>query len=149
MTDMTVMTDKSDILSHVMRARHAGASCGRVMWARHVGTISNLSVISVIGKQNNMKEAGMIEGRCGPHRWNYEAWLPILQGSKPAEYDAIECLNCGRILAVVDTSPNMRASIAHAIASRVYGGDEYDEVRDSVMDYFNQWLSQWIGASNR
>ena len=61
---------------------------------------------------------------CRPHRWNNEHWLPILPESSPEEYDSITCLNCGRVLAIKDTSSNMRASIANSIAKRFMDGDE-------------------------
>ena len=34
----------------------------------------------------------------------------------------------------------MRAAIAYSLASRLYDGDEYSEVFDSVMDYFGRGL---------
>ena len=60
----------------------------------------------------------------------------------PEKHDAIKCLNCGRVLDVMDTSPNMRASIAHSVASKLYGGDEYDEVRASVVDFFTDAIAR-------
>ena len=82
----------------------------------------------------------MERNKCRPHIWNYEDWLPIVEGSKPEANEAMTCLRCGRILAVMDTSQNMRSAIAHSLASRIYDGDEYSEVYDSVMDYFGRWL---------
>ena len=79
---------------------------------------------------------------CKPHRWNYGERLPIIRGSHPEKHDAIKCLNCGRVLDVMDTSPNMRASIAHSVASKLYGGDEYDEVRASVVDFFTDAIAR-------
>ena len=66
--------------------------------------------------------------KCRPHKWNYEDWLPIVKGSKPEAHEAMTCQRCGRILAVRDTSPNMRAAITYSLASRLYDGDEYSEV---------------------
>ena len=51
------------------------------------------------------------------------------------------CQTCGRMLAIRDTSPNQRASIASSIAKRIYGGDESSEVFGAVMDYFNHHLT--------
>ena len=42
----------------------------------------------------------------------------------------------------METFPNMRASIAHSAASRLYGGDEYDEVRASVVDFSTDAIAQ-------
>ena len=39
-----------------------------------------------------------------------------------------------------DTTPNMRFSIANAIAKGVYGGDEYDEVYATVNEWFQAAL---------
>ena len=73
--------------------------------------------------------------KCSPHRWNVEKWLPIIRNSD-ITVPEMECLNCGRVLAVADTSPNMRASIAEGIAKRFCEGDEYAEVHDAVTKYF-------------
>lgn len=80
---------------------------------------------------------------CRPHRWDIEHWLPILSESRPEEYDAITCLNCGRVLAIKDTSPNMRSSIADSIAKKFLDGDEYAEVCESVMEFFNSALTRY------
>ena len=79
--------------------------------------------------------------RCKPHVWNYEKWLPIIQGSDPDAHDAIECLNCGRVLPVTETSLTMRVRIAHSMASRIRAGDGYQEIFDSVTTFFNQRLA--------
>ena len=88
-----------------------------------------------------MSQPGAVK-LCKFHRWDHENWLPLIQGSKPEDYPAMTCQTCGRVLAVMDTSPNMRASIATSIASRLKGGDEYDEVFSSVMAYFNTHLTR-------
>lgn len=80
---------------------------------------------------------------CKPHRWDYENWLPLIASSRPADYDAMTCLNCGKVLAIADTSPNMRASITHAIASRIYGGDEHAEVSASMREFFEAALERY------
>ena len=79
--------------------------------------------------------------KCRPHRWNIEDWLPLY--GKPVEksYPEIWCLDCGRVLAVRDMTLNMRASIANGIAKRVFDGDEYDEVYESVNEYFTYHLA--------
>ena len=77
--------------------------------------------------------------KCRPHSWNYEKWLPIVQGSLPEAHEAMTCKRCGRVLAVKDTSQVMRGAIAHSLASRIYDGDEYSEVYDSVVEYFGIW----------
>ena len=74
--------------------------------------------------------------KCRPHVWNVEKWLPIFKGAD-ITVPEIECLNCGRVLHVRDTSPNMRASICEGIASRLFEGDEYEEVQDAVSQYFS------------
>ena len=79
---------------------------------------------------------------CRPHRWNYEAWLPVMKSAKPDEHDGLTCLNCGRVLAVIDTSPNMRRNIARAIAEGVFDGDEYEEIFRSVIDFFTDTLNR-------
>ena len=66
---------------------------------------------------------------------------PLIVDTAPADYPAMTCQNCGRVLAIKDTSPNQRGSIASSIASRLYEGDEYSEVFGAVMDYFNQHLT--------
>ena len=73
--------------------------------------------------------------KCRPHVWNVEKWLPLYKGADIG-LPEITCTTCGRVLAVRDTTPNMRASITHGIASRLYEGDEYDEVQDAVLEYF-------------
>ena len=78
---------------------------------------------------------------CNPHVWDYKNWLPLIVDTAPADYPAMTCQNCGRVLAIKDTSPNQRGSIASSIASRLYEGDEYSEVFGAVMDYFNQHLT--------
>jgi hypothetical protein len=78
---------------------------------------------------------------CNPHVWDYQNWLPLIVDTAPADYPAMTCQNCGRVLAIKDTSPNQRGSIASSIASRLYEGDEYSEVFGAVMDYFNQHLT--------
>ena len=76
--------------------------------------------------------------RCRPHVWNVEAWLPLYRS---ADIDAdMECLNCGRVLSVKDTTPNMQLSITRSIASRLFDGDEYSEVYDAVSAYFRHHL---------
>lgn len=75
---------------------------------------------------------------CRPHRWNYEAWLPLIRGSNPEQHDSIRCLNCGRVLKVVDMSMNMKAAIANSLAARLFYGDEYSEVYDSVFDFLHR-----------
>ena len=82
--------------------------------------------------------------KCRPHRWNIEDWLPLLKANRVEEtYPEIWCLNlnCGRVLAVRDTTPSMRASIADGIAKRFCEGDEYDEVYESVNEYFAYHLA--------
>ena len=79
--------------------------------------------------------------KCTPHRWDYENWLPIIQGSN-IDLEPLRCMNCGRELYSKQTSLNMRASIAHGIASRLYGGDEYNEVYQAVGDYFMHHLQK-------
>ena len=71
--------------------------------------------------------------KCRTHRWNVEKWLPIYKGAD-ISVPEITCTICGRVLAVQDTSPNMRASITEGIARRLFEGDEYSEVFDSVME---------------
>ena len=73
--------------------------------------------------------------KCSPHRWNVEDWLPLYKGTD-ITIPELTCRNCGRVLAVGDTTPNMRASIADGIASRLFKGDEYAEVHDAVTKYF-------------
>ena len=78
---------------------------------------------------------------CHPHRWNVEDWLP-LYGNPVEESDPeISCLNCGLVLAVRDTTPNMRGSIIQGIAKRVCDGDEYHEVFASASEYFVHHLT--------
>ena len=80
--------------------------------------------------------------KCRPHRWNIEDWLPLFKGNRVEDSDPeIWCLDCGRVLAVRDTTLNMRASIANGIAKRFLGGDEYDEVYESVNEYFEFHLA--------
>ena len=79
---------------------------------------------------------------CNPHRWDCENWLPLFQGTDPDAYPAMTCLSCDRKLAIMDTTPNMRASIAHAIASRLFDGDEHSEVYDAMQDYFSRHLGR-------
>ena len=62
-------------------------------------------------------------------------WLP-LYAQADITLPEITCVNCGRVLAVVDTTPNMRSSITEGIAKRLYEGDEYEEVHDAVSKYF-------------
>ena len=77
--------------------------------------------------------------QCRPHEWDLDELLaPTHEGTS----DTLTCVRSGRRLAVVDTSLNMRASIAHGIASRLYEGDEYDEVRQRICDYFEHHLSR-------
>ena len=64
---------------------------------------------------------------CKPHVWEW----PLPEGGT-----ALSCRNCPRVLDVWDTTPNMRYSIANAIANGVYGGDEYHEVYASINDWF-------------
>ena len=79
--------------------------------------------------------------KCRPHRWNIEAWLPIIKGS---DIEApLECLLCGRVLAIAETTPNMRASMAHAIATRFLEGEEYSETHEAVFLYFNHHLDKF------
>ena len=80
--------------------------------------------------------------QCRPHRWNVEDWLPLYRNSRPDDHDSIRCLNCGRELHILDTSPNMRASIAEGIARRLHEGDEYDEVLESVHDWMRSALTR-------
>ena len=80
--------------------------------------------------------------RCNPHRWDYERWLPLFQGAD-IDTQQMTCLNCGRELRAEDTSPNMRASIANGLASRVLGGDEYEEVHTAVMEWFDHHLAAY------
>ena len=75
--------------------------------------------------------------KCNPHVWDCQNWLPIIRDTDPAAYPEMTCRNCGRKLAARDTTPNQRGSIAQAIATRMYDGDEYAEVYDSVIEYFN------------
>ena len=74
--------------------------------------------------------------KCSPHLWNVEEWLPLY--GKPVEksYPEIWCLECGRVLAVRDMTPNMQASITHGIASRLFDGERYSEVAKAVREYF-------------
>ena len=84
---------------------------------------------------------------CRVHRWNIEDWLPI-KGNKVEETNSeIWCLDCGRVLAVQDTTPNMRARITDGIAKRFCGGDEYTEVYESVSEYFNFHLAAFHKAA--
>ena len=76
--------------------------------------------------------------KCRPHVWNYQEWLPIIRGSEPEKHDSIRCMNCGRVLFIKDMYPNQMFSIAHSIASRVYGGDEYSEVHESAWQFFHK-----------
>ena len=73
---------------------------------------------------------------CRPHRWNVEDWLPLYGNKVEETAPEIRCLNCGRVLAVRDTTPNMRGSITEGIASRLFKGERYDEVAKSVREYF-------------
>lgn len=84
--------------------------------------------------------------RCRPHRWNVEDWLPLWRevGATPDDHDSIRCVNCGRVLRVEETSANQRSSIAGAIASRLFCGDEYSEVYDAVMEFFRGALHRQI-----
>ena len=86
--------------------------------------------------------------RCNPHRWDVEKWLPIRQGAD-IETALMTCLNCGRELRAEDTSPNMRASIAHGIATRLYEGDEYEEVYRAVSEWFVHHLNKYYAAKVR
>lgn len=86
----------------------------------------------------NTTETG--KPKCRPHRWDVEKWLPLYKDAN-IEQPFMTCLECGRELRVIDTSPNMRSAIAHAIASRLYEGDKYDGVRDAVISYFNHQLN--------
>ena len=74
--------------------------------------------------------------KCRVHLWNVEEWLPLY--GKPVEksFPEIWCLECGRVLAVRDMTPNMQASITHGIASRLFDGKRYSEVAKSVREYF-------------
>ena len=75
--------------------------------------------------------------KCSPHIWNIDDWLPLYRSNRVEESPPeITCVDCGRVLAVVDTSPNMRSSIAVGIASRLFDGVEYDRVLASVNEYF-------------
>ena len=78
--------------------------------------------------------------RCKPHRWDVEKWAPIFKGAD-IETKHMTCLNCGRMLRPMDTSPNMRARIANSIASRMFDGDEFDEVYESVNKYFQHHIA--------
>ena len=67
--------------------------------------------------------------KCRPHRWNIEDWLgPNEDGTKKPPHDSIKCTVCGRVLALKDMTPNIKASIANGIAAHLYDGDEFDEV---------------------
>ena len=79
--------------------------------------------------------------KCRPHVWNVEPWLPLYAKARPEDHPAMECVNCGRVLAVVDTTPNMRTSIMRGIASRLFEGDEYTEVYEAVGEYFRFHLT--------
>ena len=74
--------------------------------------------------------------KCRVHLWNVEEWLPLY--GKPVEksFPEIWCLECGRVLAVRDMTPNMQASITNGIASRLFDGKRYSEVAKSVREYF-------------
>ena len=87
--------------------------------------------------------------KCRPHRWNIEDWLPLCGNPVEESYPEIWCLNlnCGRVLAVQDTSLDMRASIADGIAKRFCEGDEYDEVYNSVNEYFEFHLAAFRKAA--
>ena len=74
--------------------------------------------------------------KCAPHIWDYENWLPIMQGAEPANYPAMTCRNCGRIYPIAGRPPYHLDSIAHSLASRIFSGDEYSEIYDSVREYF-------------
>ena len=74
---------------------------------------------------------------CAPHVWNVNDWLPILRGSHPEAHDSIQCLNCGRILKKTEMTLNMRASIATSVASRLFCGDEFDEVYAAACEFLN------------
>ena len=92
---------------------------------------------------------------CRPHRWNIEDWLPLNPHAKPEDHPSMQCLRCGRTLAVTDTTSDMRASIASGIATRLFMGDEYSEVYDAVQDYFLHHITgapilRWVkGATNQ
>ena len=86
--------------------------------------------------------------KCRPHRWNIEDWLPLYKSnSVEKSYPEIWCVDCGRVLAVRDTTPNMRASISDGIAKRLYDGDEYSEVYNSVNEYFEFHLAEFHKAA--
>ena len=36
---------------------------------------------------------------CNPHVWDYQNWLPLIVDTAPADYPAMTCQNCGRVLA--------------------------------------------------
>ena len=78
---------------------------------------------------------------CSPHRWNVEQALPIYKDHDQT-LTGLTCQHCGRYLDVMDTSPNMRASIAQGIASRLYEGDEYSEVHEAVMAFWSAALGR-------
>ena len=79
--------------------------------------------------------------KCSPHIWNIDDWLPLYRSNRVGESPPeITCVDCCRVLAVIDTSQNMRLSIAVGIASRLFDGVEYDRVLASVFEYFDYHL---------
>ena len=72
--------------------------------------------------------------KCRPHTWNIEDWLPLYASAKKPPHSEIKCTVCGRVLALRDMSPNIKASIANGIARHLYEGDEYDEVYDAACE---------------
>lgn len=78
--------------------------------------------------------------KCNPHVWNYQDWLPCFRNAEPDYHDRIECRNCGRVLFIRDTTPNMRRAIARSMATRIFDGDEYEEIYEAAMDFFGWHL---------
>ena len=74
--------------------------------------------------------------KCQPHRWNVEQWLPLYGNPVEETAPEIKCLNCGRVLAVREMTQNMQSSITAGLASRLFRGERYDEVTQSVREYF-------------
>ena len=58
--------------------------------------------------------------------------MAIGRGNPPE----IRCLNCGRVLAVRDTTPNMQSGIIAGLGSRLFRGERSSEVVRSACEYF-------------
>ena len=86
--------------------------------------------------------------KCRVHRWNIEDWLPLYKSNRVEESSSeIWCVDCGRVLAVRDMTPNMRSSISDGIAKRLFDGVEHSRVYDSVNEYFEFHLAAFRTAA--